>query len=58
MTTVNGCSTLVASLMLEYTDISLREGIQLFAILQVLSGVVWVMLMMPSERRYMQESHA
>ena len=37
MTTVNGCSTLVASLMLEYTDITLREGIQLFAILQVIS---------------------
>ena len=58
MTTVNGCSTLVASLMLEYTDITLREGIQLFAILQVLSGIIWVMLMMPSERRYMQENHA
>ena len=58
MTTVNGCSTLVASLMLEYTDITLREGIQLFAILQVLSGMIWVMLMMPSERRYMQENHA
>jgi len=58
MTTVNGCSTLVASLMLEYTDITLREGIQLFAILQVLSGMVWVILMMPSERRYMQENHA
>ena len=58
MTTVNGCSTLVASLMLEYTDITLRQGIQIFAILQVLSGMIWVMLMMPSERRYMQENHA
>lgn len=56
MTTVNGCSTLVASLMLEYTDITLRQGIQLFAILQVISGIVWVMLMLPSERRYLQET--
>ncbi len=54
MTTVNGCSTLAASLMLEYTDISLREGIQIFAILQVISGIIWVMLMLPSERRYLQ----
>ncbi len=54
MTTVNGFSTLAASLMLEYTDITLRQGIQIFATLQVLSGIIWVMLMMPSERRYLQ----
>ena len=54
MTTVNGCSTLVASLMLEYTDVTLRQGIQLFAVLQVLSGIVWVMLTLPNERRYLQ----
>ena len=54
MTTVNGCSTLAASLMLEYTDITLRQGIQLFAVLQVVSGIVWVMLMLPRERRYLQ----
>jgi predicted membrane channel-forming protein YqfA (hemolysin III family) len=58
MTTVNGCSTLVASLMLEYTDVTLRQGIQIFAILQVLSGIIWVMLMLPNERRYLQETHA
>ena len=54
MTTVNGCSTLVASLMLEYTDVTLRQGIQLFAVLQVASGIIWVMLMLPRERRYLQ----
>ena len=54
MTTVNGCSTLVASLMLEYTDVTLRQGIQLFAFLQVVSGIIWVMLMLPRERRYLQ----
>jgi MFS family permease len=54
MTTVNGFSTLVASLMLEYTDVTLRQGIQLFAVLQVASGIVWVMLMFPRERRYLQ----
>ena len=54
MTMVNGCSTLAASLMLEYTDITLRQGIQLFAVLQVVSGIVWVMLMLPRERRYLQ----
>ena len=54
MTTVNGFSTLVASLMLEYTDVTLRQGIQLFAVLQVASGIIWVMLMLPRERRYLQ----
>jgi hypothetical protein len=54
MTTVNGCSTLVASLMLEYTDVTLRQGIQLFAVLQVASGIIWVMLMLARERRYLQ----
>ena len=54
MTTVNGFSTLAASLMLEYTEITLREGIQIFAALQVASGIIWVMLMLPHEKRYLQ----
>jgi len=54
MTTVNGFSTLAASLMLEYTEITLREGIQIFAALQVVSGLIWVMLMLPREKRYLQ----
>ena len=56
MTTFNGLSTLAASLMLEYTDISLREGIQLFAFLQVLSGIIWVIFMLPKERRFLKEN--
>ena len=56
MTTVNGLSTLGASLMLEFTEITLREGIQLFAFLQVLSGIVWVILMLPKERRFLKEN--
>ena len=42
--------------MLEYTEITLREGIQLFAFLQVLSGIIWVVLMLPKERRYLKET--
>ena len=56
MTTVNGLSTLGASLMLEFTEITLREGIQLFASLQVLSGIIWVILMLPKERRFLKEN--
>lgn len=56
MTTVNGLSTLGASLMLEFTEITLREGIQLFAFLQVLSGIIWVILMLPKERRFLKEN--
>ena len=56
MTTFNGLSTLAASLMLEYTNISLREGIQLFAFLQVLSGIIWVIFMLPKERRFLKEN--
>ena len=56
MTTCNGLSTLAASLMLEYTEVTLREGIQLFAFLQVLSGIVWVVLMLPKERRFLKEN--
>lgn len=56
MTTVNGLSTLGASLMLEFTEITLREGIQLFAFLQVISGIIWVILMLPKERRFLKEN--
>jgi len=59
MTTVNGCSTLGASLMLELTDITLREGIQFFAVGQILCALIWVALITPGERRFqsmMQEA--
>ena len=54
MTLINGFSTLAASLLLEYTDMTLREGIQIFAVLQVLSGIVWIAIMMPGEKRFAQ----
>ena len=54
MTLLNGFSTLAASLLLEYTDMTLREGIQIFAVLQVLSGIVWIALVMPGEKRFAQ----
>jgi MFS family permease len=53
LTMVNGISTLAASLILEYTDISLRELVQIFAVGQLLSGILWVMLISPGEKKYL-----
>ena len=53
MTLLNGFSTLAASLLLEYTDMTLREGIQIFAVLQVLSGIVWIAIVMPGEKKFL-----
>ena len=53
LTMVNGISTLAASLILEYTDISLRELVQIFAVGQLLSGILWVMLIAPGEKKYL-----
>ena len=52
MTTVNGISTLAASMILEYTEMTLDEVVQIFALGQIISGVVWVMLVSPGERRF------
>jgi MFS family permease len=52
MTLVNGFSTLAASLLLEYTEVTLYDAVKLFAVLQILSGVVWVMLVTPGEKAY------
>jgi hypothetical protein len=51
MTFVYASSALVASLLLEYTDLTLRTTVQIFAIGQLLSGFVWVALVTPGERR-------
>ncbi|MCH2349081.1 MAG: MFS transporter [Candidatus Poseidoniales archaeon] len=51
MTFVYASSALVASLLLEYTDLTLRTTVQMFAIGQLLSGFVWVALVTPGERR-------
>ena len=53
LTMVNGISTLAASLILEYTDISLRELVQIFAVGQLLSGILWVMLVAPGEKKFL-----
>ncbi|MCS5527016.1 MAG: MFS transporter [Candidatus Poseidoniales archaeon] len=53
LTMVNGISTLAASLILEYTDIGLRELVQIFAVGQLLSGILWVMLVAPGEKKFL-----
>ncbi|HIG20341.1 MAG: MFS transporter [Methanobacteriota archaeon] len=53
LTMVNGISTLAASLILEYTDIGLRELVQIFAVGQLLSGILWVVLIAPGEKKYL-----
>jgi MFS family permease len=51
MTTVHGLSTLAAALMIEYGPWELREVLQIFAVGQILSGLIWVALVSPGERR-------
>jgi len=51
MTTVHGLSTLVAALMIEYGPWELREVLQIFAIGQILSGLIWVAMVSPGERK-------
>ena len=55
LTTVNGLSTLLASIILEYSTIGLRELIQIFAVGQVLTGIIWGMLIAPGERRFLEK---
>ncbi|MDP7043057.1 MAG: MFS transporter [Candidatus Thalassarchaeaceae archaeon] len=56
LTMVNGISTLAASLILEFTDYTLREVIQMFAVCQLLSGIIWVMFVWPGEKKYIEDS--
>lgn len=51
MTTVHGLSTLAAALMIEYGPWELREVLQIFAIGQILSGLIWVAMVSPGERK-------
>lgn len=57
ITSVNGFSTLAASLILEYTDVGLRELVQIFAVGQVISGFIWVALISPGEKRFIAEQN-
>ena len=52
MTSMNGLSALVASLLLEYGGYSLRTVLLWFASGQVISGLLWLALMLPGERRF------
>ena len=56
LTMVNGISTLAASMILEFTDYSLREVIQAFAFCQIISGIIWVILVSPGEKKYIAQS--
>lgn len=55
LTLVNGVSTLAASLILEYTAIELRQLVQIFAVCQLISGALWVMLIAPGEREFLAQ---
>ncbi len=57
ITSVNGFSTLAASLILEYTDVGLRELVQIFAVGQVISGFIWMALISPGEKRFIAEQN-
>lgn len=52
MTSVNGFSTMAASLLLEYTEVGLRNAMVLFATLQIFSGLLWIILTRPGEKEY------
>lgn len=51
MTSVNGLSALAASLLIEYGGMDLRGMLLWFAIGQVASGLLWLLLMLPGEKR-------
>ena len=56
MTTVNGTSSLIAALMIAYVGIDLRTLILYFRCQSDNSGVSWLSIMLPGERRYYAEN--
>ena len=56
MTTVNGTSSLIAALMIAYVGIDLRTLVLIFAVGQTISGLIWLSVMLPGERRYFVEN--
>jgi hypothetical protein len=48
-------SILAASLVLESQFLNLRQTFLLFAVVQVLTGLIWLFLVVPSEHRYENE---
>jgi len=51
VTVADSVSILTASLLLESGLISLRTGILIFAVVQILCGTLWIGLVVPAERR-------
>jgi len=51
VTVADSVSILTASLLLESGLISLRTGILIFAVVQILCGALWIGLVVPAERR-------
>ncbi len=51
VTLVDSLGILVSSLLLEYFDWSLRQSFQLFAVVQILSGAIWLWTVVPNEKR-------
>ena len=51
-------SILTASLVLESSVLILRQAFLLFAFLQVLTGLFWLILVVPRERKSEKQSHS
>ncbi len=51
-------SILTASLVLESSILKLRQAFLVFAILQVLTGLFWLIFIVPRERKSEKESHS
>lgn len=52
VTLADGLSILIASLLMEAGRIGLRSGIVLFGAVQIVCGLIWVMVVVPRERRF------
>ncbi|MEE9562138.1 MAG: MFS transporter [Thermoanaerobaculia bacterium] len=48
---VDSLSILGASLLLEWADVTLRTAILVFAAIQIICGVIWLLVVVPAERR-------
>ena len=51
VTLADSISILTASLLLESGSVSLSTGVLVFAVVQILCGTLWVVLVVPAERR-------
>ena len=58
VTLVDSLGILMSSLLLEYFDWNLKQAFLLFAIVQILSGLGWLVYVVPAERRELQRNGA